>query len=435
MTLVAENIRSERQGEKFLKTKASTRNGNHHLSALRTAVPDLTTCRKDFPLLKSGIIYLDNGATTQKPQAVIDAMNKYYEEENANVHRGIYALSEQATQNYEQAHQIVADFINAQFEEIIFTKGTTESLNLLASSLGKLLQPGDEILLTEMEHHSNIVPWQQVAQERQAILKYIPLTKQGTLDMAKAKQLLTRKTKIVSVAHMSNVLGTINPVKELAQLAHGQGAVIIVDAAQSVPHLPVDVQDLDCDFLAFSGHKMLGPTGIGVLYGKKQLLEKLNPYQFGGGMIKEVTFQHSTWNDLPWKFEAGTPNIAGALGLAAAITYLQKIGMKNVARHGQELVQYALQQLSALPGLTVLGPREQRGPLVSFTLDGIHPHDIADIAGRNNVAVRAGHHCAMPLHYKLGIAGSTRASFSLYNTKDDIDALAAVLKKVKEVFQ
>ena len=290
-------------------------------------------------------------------------------------------------------------------------------------------------MLTEMEHHSNIVPWQQTAKERQAILKYIPLTSKGTVDMAKAKQLMTRKTKIVSVAHLSNVLGTINPIKELAQLAHSQGAVIIVDAAQSVPHMPVDVKDLDCDFLAFSGHKMLGPTGMGVLYGKKQLLEKLSPYQYGGGMIKEVTFQHSMWNDLPWKFEAGTPNIAGALGLAAAITYLKKIGMENVARHGQELVQYALQQLSAIPGITILGPREHRGPLVSFTLEGIHSHDVGDIAGRNNVAVRAGHHCAMPLHHQLGISGSTRASFSVYNTKEDIDALVAVLKKVKEVFQ
>ncbi len=384
--------------------------------------------RHDFPIL-TNIIYLDNSSTTQKPKQVIEAIKTYYEEENANVHRGIYTLSLKATMAYEKAHELVARFIHARFEEVIFTSGTTESLNLLAYSLGKklpsgkTLQPGDEIILTEMEHHSNLVPWQQLAKEKGCILKFIPITPEFRLDMQKARELITPKTKIVAVTHMSNVLGTINPVQEIAALAHAQGALCIVDAAQSVPHMPVDVKKLDCDFLAFSGHKMLGPTGIGVLYGKKELLEKLEPFNYGGGMIKEVSWKESSWNELPWKFEAGTPNIAGAVGLAAAVKYLQSIGMENIWRQEEELTKYFLTQLHSISGIRLLGPSspKQRGAIFSLVLESMHPHDISEMLDKENICVRAGHHCAMPLHTKLGLAGSLRASFYLYNTKENAD--------------
>lgn len=384
--------------------------------------------KDDFPILKN-ITYLDNSSTTQKPQPVIDAITKYYQEDNANVHRGVYKLSLKATMAYEKAHEIVAKFINAQFEEVIFTKGTTESLNLLAYSLGKTLQAGDEIVLTEMEHHANLVPWQQLAREKGLILKFIPITAEYRLDMNKAKELITSKTKIVSVTHISNVLGTINPIKELAALAHEVGAVMIVDAAQSVPHMPIDVKELNCDFLAFSGHKMCGPTGIGVLYGKKELLEKMDPFLYGGDMIKEVTFAHSTWNDLPWKFEAGTPHIAGAIGLAAAIEYLQVIGMDNIEHYEQELTKYTLQKLSTLPHLKLLGPatNHNRAAVFSFTIERIHPHDVSELLDKVNICVRGGHHCAMPLHERLNVNGSTRASFYFYTLKEDIDVLADAL--------
>ncbi len=387
--------------------------------------------KQDFPILKN-IIYLDSASTTQKPTAVINAIKKYYEEDNANVHRGVYKLSLKATMAYEKAHEVVAKFIGAQFEEVIFTKGTTESLNLLAYSLGKTLKAGDEIVLTEMEHHSNLVPWQQLAKEKGLILKFIPITSDFRLDMRKARELITSKTRIVSVTHVSNVLGTINPVKELAALAHEVGAVMIVDAAQSVPHMPINVKELNCDFLAFSGHKMCGPTGIGVLYGKKELLEKMDPFLYGGDMIKEVTFEKSTWNDLPWKFEAGTPNIAGAIGLAAAINYLQKIGMEKIQQHEQELTRYALQQLSSLPGLTLIGPAsaEERGAVFSFTVEGMHPHDVSELLDQANICVRGGHHCAMPLHQKLEIPGSVRASLYFYNTGGDIEALLTALSEM-----
>ncbi len=393
--------------------------------------------RHDFPIL-TNIIFLDNSSTTQKPRQVIDAIKKYYEEENANVHRGIYALSLKATMAYEKAHELVARFINAKFEEIIFTSGTTESINLLAYSLGKRLpwrkegnegkqlQPGDEIILTEMEHHSNLVPWQQLAKEKGCVLKYIPLTEDFRLDMRKAQEFITPKTKIVAVTQMSNVLGTVNPVQEIAALTHengAPGALCIVDAAQSVPHLPVDVKALGCDFLAFSGHKMLGPTGIGVLYGKKELLENMKPFHYGGGMIKEVSWNESSWNDLPWKFEAGTPNISGAIGLAAAIKYLQGIGMENIWRQEEELVKHILAKLSEIPGARLLGPSspEQRGAIFSFVLENMHPHDISELLDKENICVRAGHHCAMPLHTKFGLTGSVRASFYLYNTKEEAD--------------
>jgi cysteine desulfurase / selenocysteine lyase len=390
---------------------------------------------EDFPILKD-IIYLDNSATTQKPQSVINSISKYYSESNANVHRGIHDLSVKATLAYEDAHQVVADFIGAEFEEIIFTSGTTHSLNLVANSLGKSLEKGDEIVLTQMEHHSNIVPWQQLA-KRGVIIKFIPITPDYKLDMEEARQMITDKTKIVSVTHISNVLGTINPVEELANLAHQKGAIMIVDAAQSVPHIPINVKELNCDFLAFSGHKMCGPTGIGVLYGKKRLLEVMEPFMFGGDMIKEVSFKDSTWNDLPWKFEAGTPPIAQAVGLSTAISYLKNIGMEEVAKHNSNLTSYAIEKLNTVSGLKIIGPSDNknRGAVISFELEGIHPHDISEILNREKIAVRGGHHCAMPLHNLLKIAGTTRASFYIYNTFSDIDVLVESIKKVQEIFK
>ncbi len=387
--------------------------------------------KSDFPILKN-IIYIDNSSTTQKPQQVIDAIIKYYEEENANVHRGVYKLSLRATMAYEHAHEIVAKFIGAQFEEVIFTKGTTESLNLLAYSLGKRLKTGDEIVLTEMEHHANLVPWQQLAKEKGLIVKFIPVTADFRLNMDKARELITTKTKIVSVTHISNVLGTINPVKELAALAHAAGAVMIVDAAQSVPHMPINVKELNCDFLAFSGHKMCGPTGIGVLYGKKELLEIMDPFLYGGDMIKEVTFENSTWNDLPWKFEAGTPHIAGAVGLAAAVEYLQYVGMKNIWQHEQELINYTLQKIRNISGIRLLGPTtaENRGAVFSFVLEHVHPHDVSELLDKATICVRGGHHCAMPLHEKLKVSGSTRASLYFYNTREEIDQLLNALTEI-----
>ena len=392
--------------------------------------------RAEFPLLaQTGTIYLDNAATTQKPQRVLDVINNFYNTQNANINRGIYNLSEKASIAYENARKTVARFINAAPEEIVFTSGTTQSINILAHMLAPTIQAGDEIVLTIMEHHSNLVPWQQLAKQKNATLKFIPLTDNYQLDMEKAKQLITEKTKIVAVTHMSNVLGTINPIKELTQLAHNVNATIVVDAAQSVPHMSVDVEQLNADFLVFSGHKMCGPTGIGVLYGTKERLQTLSPVQFGGGMIHEVTTEDSTWTTSPTKFEAGTPNIAGAIGLAAAIDFLQTIGMQELENHTKELTQYALQKLSENPSITIVGPTtENRGPVISFTIDGIHPHDVAEILNRSNIAVRAGHHCAMPLMKQLTLPGTTRASFYLYNTKEEIDALCNTLKKVQVVF-
>ncbi len=397
--------------------------------------------KDDFPILSQtkngkGLAYLDNAATTQKPKPVISAIVDYYLKSNANVHRGVYELSVKATEAYENAHKIVADFINADFEEIIFTKGTTESINLLAYSLGSTLKEGDEIVLTKMEHHSNLVPWQQLAKEKSLTLKFIPL-KDYRLDMNAAKKLITKKTKIVSVIHMSNVLGTINPVRELAKIAHENGALLIVDAAQSVSHMKIDVKSLGCDFLAFSGHKMLAPTGIGILFGKKNILQKMKPFLYGGDMIEEVTFENSRWNELPWKFEAGTPNIEGAVGLAAAINYLKKIGMENIERHNLELTEYALRELQKINGLKIIGPDslKERGQIISFSMDGIHPHDVCEILGKHNVAARGGHHCAMPLMSELKIEGATRISFCIYNTKEDIDQLTEGLKRVREIFK
>ncbi|MBI4738305.1 cysteine desulfurase [Candidatus Woesearchaeota archaeon] len=399
--------------------------------------------KKDFPILnenahRKNLVYLDNAATSQKPKSVITAMTRYYEEFNANVHRSVHKLSELATEAYERAHEKTAQFIGAQSgEEIIFTKNTTEALNLLAYTLCKNLKAGEEIVLTEMEHHSNLVPWQQIAKEKGLTIRFIKVGKDFRLDIKHARSLITDKTKIVSCVHLSNVLGTINPVKELAQLAHKHGAVMVVDGAQSAAHLPIDVKDLDCDFFAFSGHKMLGPTGIGVLYGKKSLLENMDPFLFGGGMIAEVTLTDVKFADLPAKFEAGTPNIAEAIGLSAAIEYLEKIGMTTIAAHEERLTEYALVRLSTIPGLTIYGPHNttRRGAVISFNVEGIHPHDLASALDRYGVAVRAGNHCTMPLMNRLGINGSARASFYLYNDTRDVDALAEAIGKAKTLFK
>ncbi len=401
---------------------------------------DTEKIREDFPILKvkvhgKPLIYFDNAATSQKPKQVINAIKDYYENYNANIHRSIHKLGEQATLAYENAHKKVADFINADFEEIIFTKSTTESLNLLAYSLTQKLQSGDEIIITQMEHHSNFVTWQQIAKKKNLKLNFIEIDEEGKLKLEQLNQLLNEKTKIVSVTHVSNVLGTINPVEEIAKtVKEKSNAYFIVDAAQSVPHMPVDVKKIDCDFLAFSGHKMLGPTGIGILYGKKELLQEMEPFLYGGEMIKEVTFEDSKFNDLPWKFEAGTMNIAQGIGLAAAIDYLKKVGMENIMQHGKELANYCYEKLSEIKEVEIYGPKE-RGALISFNVKNVHAHDTATILDGEGIAVRAGHHCAMPLHSVLGITASARASFYLYNTKEEIDKLAEAIHKVIKVFK
>jgi cysteine desulfurase/selenocysteine lyase len=384
-------------------------------------------------------VYLDSAATSQKPQAVIDALVHYYTRQNANVHRGVYTLAEQATEAYENARQTVADFIHAEdTANIIFTRGTTESLNWIAQSWGGThIQAGDEIIITIMEHHSNLVPWQQLALRTGAKLRYVDIDDQGLLDMPAYRAMLSARTKIVAVTQVSNVLGTINPIQEIGQLAHAAGAILVVDGAQSAPHMPVDVQALGADFFAFSGHKMLGPTGIGVLYGKMALLEAMPPIEFGGEMISKVEKFQTTWADIPWRFEGGTPNIAGAIGLAAAIRYLQAIGLDKIRDHERALTTYALDQLKAIPGLTIYGPQDaaQRGGVIAFTLNGVHPHDLATVLDTQQVAVRAGHHCAQPLMQRLGVVATARASFYLYNGQADVDRLVAAVNEAKEFFQ
>ncbi len=395
--------------------------------------------RKDFPIFQRKVrgkklTYLDNAATTQKPMQVIESMNEYYRKHNANVHRAIHQLSEEATQLYEKAHEDCARFIGAAgMEEMVFTKNTTESLNLVAYSLVPTLKKGDEIVLTQMEHHSNLVPWQQLAKRHHIKVKFIDIDRNGELDHRSIAQNITKKTKIVSVAHVSNTLGTINDVKRIAKIAHEHGAVCVVDGAQSVPHMKVDAQKLDVDFLAFSGHKMLGPTGIGVLYGKQELLEKMQPFLFGGGMIREVGFKETTFIDAPWKFEAGTPNIAEAVGLSAAIAYLEKIGMENVEKQEKKLVGYALKTLGAAGDVAVYGPQKRAG-VFSFNVGSVHAHDVSAILDSLGVAIRGGHHCTMPLMSVLGIVGTSRASISVYNDERDIDALILGIEKVKQVF-
>jgi len=405
-------------------------------------VLDVESVRRDFPILEREVngmrlIYLDSAATSQKPEVVINTMDHYYRWYNANVHRGIHKLAEEATAGYEGARSKVAQFINAKnARECIFTRNTTEAINLVAYTWGRAnIKAGDEILLTEMEHHSNLVPWQRLAEEKGARLRYIPIDETGLLRLDLLDKLLTERTKLVGVTAMSNVMGTINPIKDIAQKAHAVGATVLVDGAQSVPHLKVDVQDQDCDFLAFSGHKMCGPTGIGVLYGKRAILETMPPFLGGGDMIREVHLYESRWNDLPWKFEAGTPSIVEGIGLGAAVDYLNSIGLDKIHRHEQELVAYGLERLRSIPGVTVYGPEAQyKGGVIAFNVAGIHPHDLATMLDANGIAIRAGHHCAQPLHERLHLSATARASFYLYSTRLEIDALVQALYQAKDVF-
>ncbi|WP_144485090.1 cysteine desulfurase [Bacillus pumilus] len=396
--------------------------------------------REQFPILHQQVnghdlVYLDSAATSQKPRVVIDAMNEYYRSYNSNVHRGVHTLGTRATDAYEGAREKVRAFIRASsVQEIIFTRGTTTALNTVAISYARAnLKEGDEIVITHMEHHANIIPWQQAAKATGATLKYIPLQEDGTLSLEDVKQTITHQTKIVAVTHVSNVLGTINPIKDIAKIAHDHGAIIVVDGAQSTPHMQIDVQDLDCDFFAFSGHKMCGPTGIGVLYGKKDLLNNMEPAEFGGEMIDFVDLYDSTWKELPWKFEAGTPIIAGAVGLGKAIDFLNDIGMEEVSRYEHQLATYALERFKELDGATVYGPQHRAG-LVTFNLNDVHPHDASTVLDTEGVAIRAGHHCAQPLMKWLGVSATARASFYLYNTEEEIDQLIAALRKTKEYF-
>lgn len=400
------------------------------------------TLRKDFPILQRQVgnkplIYLDNAATSQKPTAVLQALDDYYQRHNSNVHRGVHTLSEEATQAYEDARGKVAHFINAPSpKQVIFTAGTTGSINLVAYTWGRAnLGPDDEVLITEMEHHSNIVPWQMLRDQLGFTLRHVPITDNGLLDLSQLDQLLTERTKLFCFNHMSNVVGTINPVAQLVQAAHAVGAKVMLDGAQSVPHLPVDVQALDVDFMAFSSHKMCGPTGLGVLYGKRELLEAMPPFMGGGDMIREVKLSGSKWNTLPYKFEAGTPPIAQVIGLGAAVDYLSQIGMTWLHDHERLLTTYAYERLSEIEGLHILGPgADQRGGLIAFTLNDLHPHDLSALLDREGIAIRAGHHCAQPVHDRYDIVASARASFYLYNTIDEIDQLVSSLEKAGSIF-
>ena len=404
---------------------------------------DVNVIRKEFPIFQretkpgTRLVYLDSTATSQKPLAVIEAMNSYYHHSNANIHRGVHTLAEEATALYEQARVKIARFINApSAHQIIYTRNTTESINLVAYSWGRAnLKPGDLVILTEMEHHSNLVPWQILQAERGIELDFIPVTDDGLLHLDAYTRLLSRGPKLVSFTHMSNVLGTINPAAAIIRLAHEAGAVTLVDAAQSVPHLKVDVQALDADFLAFSAHKMCGPTGIGALYGKMELLEAMPPFLGGGDMIKEVKLRSFRANTLPYKFEAGTPAIAESVGFGAAVDYLVSLGMDAIAAHEHEITEYALERLEEVPGVKLFGPSAQnKGGVAAFTLDGVHPHDVAQILDQDGIAIRAGHHCAQPLHERFGLPATSRASFYLYNTKEEVDLLVNGIYKVKELF-
>lgn len=404
---------------------------------------DILDIRKQFPILHQEVngnplVYLDSAATSQKPIQVIEALEKYYREYNSNVHRGVHTLGTRATDGYEGAREKVRKFINAKStEEIIFTRGTTTALNTVALSYGAAnLKEGDEIVISHMEHHSNIIPWQQIAKKTGAQLKYLPLQEDGTISLEDVQATVNSNTKIVSIMQVSNVLGVINPIKEMAKIAHENGAIMVVDGAQSAPHMKIDVQDLDCDFFAFSGHKMCGPTGIGALYGKKSLLEKMEPIEFGGEMIDFVELYDSTWKELPWKFEGGTPIIAGAIGLGAAIDFLEQIGLEHIAEHEHKLAAYAMEKMSTIEGITIFGPQDpaKRAGLVTFNINDVHPHDVATVLDAEGIAVRAGHHCAQPLMRWLKQSATARASFYLYNTEEDIDKLVAGLIKTKEYF-
>jgi cysteine desulfurase/selenocysteine lyase len=397
-------------------------------------------CRHHFPLLRQrvngkALVYFDNAATSQKPQVVIDAIMRYYEEENSNIHRGVHFLSEQATQAYEGARVKVQRFLNAaQQREIVFVRGTTEGINLVAHSYGRRhVGPGDEVLISAMEHHSNIVPWQMLCEEKGASLRVIPINDAGEIILEEYERLLTPRTMIVGLVHVSNALGTINPVKSMIAMAHQKGIPVLVDGAQAVPHMKVDVQDLGCEFYAFSAHKTFGPTGVGVLYGKEALLEAMPPYQGGGDMIKSVTFAKTIYNNLPHKFEAGTPNIEGTIGLGAAIDYLNQMDMAGVEAFEHDLLEYATKAISAVPGVRIIGTAKEKAAVLSFVIEGIHPHDIGTILDNEGIAVRTGHHCAQPVMQRFGVNATVRASFAFYNTKEEVDTFIAALQTVREV--
>ena len=402
---------------------------------------DLAKIRADFPILAERIygkrlVYLDNAATSQKPRAVIDAITHYYEHLNANIHRGVHALSMRATEAHDAARETVRRFLNAaDTRQIVFVRGATEAINLVAQSYGRThVGPGDEILITAMEHHSNIVPWQILCEEKGAHLRVAPIDDRGELELEEFARLIGPRTKLVAVTQVSNALGTVTPIRKMIDLAHRVGVPVLVDGAQAVPHFAVDVQALDCDFYAFSGHKVYGPTGIGVLYGKRALLEAMPPYQGGGDMISSVTFEKTTYNDLPFKFEAGTPDIAGAIALGAALQYIGKLGMENIAAHEHALLAYATERVGALPGIRLIGTARERAGVLSFVMDGVHPHDLGTILDREGIAIRTGHHCAQPVMDRFKIPATARASFAVYNTREEIDALAAGLSKAHEVF-
>jgi cysteine desulfurase/selenocysteine lyase len=410
-------------------------------AAAESAGFDAERIRQDFPALRQVIngkplIYLDNAATTQKPQAVLDALRKFYETECANVHRGLHWMSEEATRDYEGSREKVRQFLGAaDTKEIVFVRGTTEAINLVAQCFGRpRFRAGDEILITAMEHHSNIVPWQMLSEQTGAVLRVAPINDDGELLLDEFELLLTERTRLVSVSHISNALGTVNPVARLIEMAHSRKVPVLLDGAQAAPHMPVNVRELDCDFYAFSGHKLYGPTGIGVLYGKAQWLEEMPPYQGGGDMIHYVTFEKTTYNALPYKFEAGTPHIAGVIGLGAAVDYLNQVGLERAAAYESELLGYATERVQRIAGVRIIGTAREKAGVLSFELEGIHPHDVGTILDREGVAVRAGHHCAMPVMDRFGVPATTRASFSFYNTPGEVDSLAAGIERVKEVF-
>jgi cysteine desulfurase/selenocysteine lyase len=409
-------------------------------AAVANGTFDVEKVRRDFPILQQQVhgkplVYLDNAATTQKPLAVMKAIEDYYRRDNSNIHRGVHTLSERATEHYEVARTAIQHLLNAAHsKEIIFVRGTTEAINLVAQTYGRQnVGSGDDVLITAMEHHSNIVPWQLLCEEKGAKLRVAPINDEGELLLGEFEKLLGPKTKIVAVSHLSNALGTINPVREIVRMAHARNIPVLVDGAQAAPRMPVDVQELDCDFYAISGHKMYGPTGIGALYGKTSLLEAMPPYQGGGDMIASVTFEKTVYNRLPYKFEAGTPNIADTIGLGAAVEYLERLGLEDIERHEHDVLSYATEQVSAIPGVTIVGTAKEKAGVLSFTIEGIHPHDIGTILDNEGIAVRTGHHCAQPVMQRFGIPATARASFGLYNTREEVDALAAGIHKVIEV--
>lgn len=391
--------------------------------------------RKDFPTLhqqiyKRPLIYFDNGATSQKPQSVIDALNRYYTLDNANIHRGVHYLSQQATDQYEEARRVIANYINAESDkQVLFTKGATDSINLVAATFGELLKEGDEVMISYMEHHSNIVPWQMLCERKKCVLKVIPINEKGELDLEEFDQLLTDKTKLVSITHISNTLGTINPVKEIIEKAHAKGARVLIDGAQSIQHLKIDVQELNCDFFAFSGHKVFGPTGTGILYGKEDILNQIPPYQGGGDMIDKVTFEKTTYNGLPFKFEAGTPHISGGIALAEAFRYLEQFDLEELAKYEEELLAYGHQKLAAIEDVVFIGTAAEKTSVISFIVKGLHPFDVGTLLDKQGIAVRTGHHCTQPLMDFFEIPGTIRASFAFYNTKEEIDIFVEALKK------